>query len=526
MVRFVKTPRNFKIFAGFIPFLLLLILSGFLGIYSLNQSFNDANSYIESINLAREIQVQLQHQFHNWKTIILEGDRFSEYRKRFHQFSYNAQDIQNLLFNLKLRCDNFEGIPPRIEEYREEHKKLTNEYLTHIVNLEETNFKNQSKIIEVTQGKEEQALHDMDVIVNDIINIAHKKIENINKYYIILTFFSFSIITISALIMSIYIARRLIRSHHELEEKVRDRTAALTEANRNISLSEQKYRVLVEGSNDIIFSLNENFEVLTINRAVKKQFNISPERLLQRNFMDLVYEDDSKTSVTRQFVREKLELFQHDKNPVTFKAEFKSPNIVEPKEMTISLEYIDIDGKTEIFGKASRIPDDTLMDYFISEKQNYSIGNSLIAAEDITFRITTNLKCFMKQKDVLLLRIALREMIINAIEHGNLGVSFDEKSQATLNDNYFEYIMQRQNDPRFKNKRVNIEYMIKADRAVYKITDEGDGFDHQSHFNKDADDPNENMLMHGRGITMTREIFDRIEYNKKGNQVLLVKYFS
>ena len=160
MVRFVKTPRNFKIFTGFIPFLLLLILSGFLGIYSLNQSFNDANSYIESINLAREIQVQLQHQFHNWKTIILEGDRFSEYRKRFHQFSYNAQDIQNLLFNLKLRCDNFEGIPSRIEEYREEHEKLTNEYLTHIVNLEETNFKSQSKVIEVTQGKEEQALHD------------------------------------------------------------------------------------------------------------------------------------------------------------------------------------------------------------------------------------------------------------------------------------------------------------------------------------------------------------------------------
>ncbi len=526
MVRFVKTPRNFKIFAGFIPFLLLLILSGFLGIYSLNQSFNDANTYIESVNLAREVQVQLQHQFHNWKTIILEGDRFSEYRKRFHQFSYNAQDIQNLLFNLKLRCNNFEGIPPRIEEYREKHKKLTSEYLTHIVNLEESNFNNQSKIIEITQGKEEQALHEMDVIVNDIISIAHKKIENINKYYIIVIFFSFSIITISALIMSIYIARRLVRTHHELEEKVRDRTAALTEANRNISLSEQKYRVLVEGSNDIIFSLNEKFEVLTINRSVKKQFNISPERLLQRNFMDLVYEDDSRNSVTRHFVREKLELFRQDRNPVTFKAEFKSPNIVEPKEMTISLEYINIDGKTEIFGKASRIPDDTLMDYFVSEKQNYSIGNSLIAAEDITFRITTNLKCFLKQKDVLLLRIALREMIINGIEHGNLGVSFDEKSQATLNDNYFEYIMQRQNDPRFKNKRVNIEYMIKADRAVYKITDEGEGFDHQSYFNKSADDVNNHMLMHGRGITMTREIFDHIEYNKKGNQVLLVKYFS
>lgn len=519
-----KFPRNVKIFAGFIPFLLLLVLSGFLGIHSLNQSFNDANTYIESVNLAREVQVQLQQQFHNWKTIILEGDRFSEYKKRFHQFSYNAQDIQNLLFNLKLRCDNFEGIPQQIEEYREEHKKLTSEYLTHIVNLEEANFKIQAKIIEATQGKEEQALHQMDVIVNDIINMSYQKIENINKYYIIVIFISFTIITISALFMSIYIARRLMKAHDELEEKVKERTVKLVEANRNITLSEQKYRVLVEGSNDIVFSLNENLEVLTINRAVKKHFNISPERLISRNFMDLVYEDDSRTSVTRQFVREKLELFLHEKNPVTFKAEFKSPNIVEPKEMTISLEFIDTEGIKEILGKASRIPEDSLLDYFISEKQHYSIGNSLIAAEDITFRVTTNLKRFLHQKDILLLRVAIREMLINAIEHGNLDLSFSEKTEVTIKDNYFEFIMERQKDPRFSDKRVEIEYMIKPGMAIFKITDQGKGFDHRSFLGKDPNESNEQMLMHGRGITMASEIFDKIKYNNKGNQVLLVKY--
>jgi len=70
---------------------------------------------------------------------------------------------------------------------------------------------------------------------------------------------------------------------------------------------------------------------------------------------------------------------------------------------------------------------------------------------------------------------------------------------------------------------VHIEYAIDPEKIAYKITDEGPGFDYHAVLNTDPDAVNENMLSHGRGITMAREVFDSIEYNKKGNQVLLVK---
>lgn len=299
----------------------------------------------------------------------------------------------------------------------------------------------------------------------------------------------------------------------------------IEEAHRLLSISEEKYRLLIEGSSDIIFTLDENLDFITANNAIAAELRLNPETIQGLNFMDLIYSDEREQHVSSLVVKEQLEEFMKEKKPVSFKTLFYSPIITEPKEMQLRLEYINISGKNEILGKASNVLDDTLLKYFVSEKQKYSIGNYLITAEEITHRITRNLKKYLDQSSIKLIQIALREIIINAIEHGNLGITFKDKSDSMINDNYFQIIRERQLEADKLDKKVHIDYSINSERVIYVISDEGEGFNYEQFYN-DSSDVNENFFAHGRGITMTRSAFDEVTYNKKGNHVMLTKYLK
>ena len=54
----------------------------------------------------------------------------------------------------------------------------------------------------------------------------------------------------------------------------------------------------------------------------------------------------------------------------------------------------------------------------------------------------------------------------------------------------------------------------------------GPGFDYKRIMDRVRNEVNQHELSHGRGIIMTQAVFDKVEYNKKGNQVLLIKEFN
>ncbi len=292
-----------------------------------------------------------------------------------------------------------------------------------------------------------------------------------------------------------------------------------------IKMSEEKYRILIEGSNDIIFTLDENMNFLNVNKSLYRHLNYKPEEILSKSFFDILFENEDANAVSVRFIRSKLASFKKMKLPINFSAQFKSSISTEPKELQVKLEYVNIEGKNEILGKASKVIEDTLLKYFISEKLTYKMENYLFSAEDVSHRITRNLEKYMDQKDINILRIAVREIIINAIEHGNLDITFQEKTDALENENYIELLTARQHDEEIMNKKVTIEYLLKPDRVIYKISDEGKGFDFKKIIHE-LDKVNENYIAHGRGIKMAANIFDKIVFNRKGNQVLLQKNFK
>ncbi|MCX7024808.1 MAG: ATP-binding protein [Spirochaetes bacterium] len=119
----------------------------------------------------------------------------------------------------------------------------------------------------------------------------------------------------------------------------------------------------------------------------------------------------------------------------------------------------------------------------------------------------------------------LREVIVNAIEHGNLEIGFGEKTESQQKQRYFEFLQQRRLEPAYRDRRVFVEYSVSAARATYRVTDEGKGFDHHG-FLLESGEPDPGMLEHGRGLFMAMNAFDRVVFNDKGNQVTLVKYFA
>jgi len=116
------------------------------------------------------------------------------------------------------------------------------------------------------------------------------------------------------------------------------------------------------------------------------------------------------------------------------------------------------------------------------------------------------------------LQIALNELLINAIEHGNCAISYEEKSRWLENNSTIsDLIKERTQNPDIAMKKVTFEYTISPDNSKFLIADEGEGFNWREL--KDASNPENLLELHGRGIMMTKNLTHNLVYNDKGNVV-------
>lgn len=116
------------------------------------------------------------------------------------------------------------------------------------------------------------------------------------------------------------------------------------------------------------------------------------------------------------------------------------------------------------------------------------------------------------------LHVAIFEMLMNAVEHGNCDISYDEKTRWLENGgNIIDLIRQKTRDPDTKARRVFFSYRITPERSSYTIRDEGDGFDWRSMMAEDSGEVN--LGMHGHGIRMTGHYVENLRYNDSGNEV-------
>ncbi|MCL1811913.1 MAG: cyclic nucleotide-binding domain-containing protein [Treponema sp.] len=119
------------------------------------------------------------------------------------------------------------------------------------------------------------------------------------------------------------------------------------------------------------------------------------------------------------------------------------------------------------------------------------------------------------------LQLALAELIVNAIEHGNCGISYDEKTRALEEGiSAIDLIAEKCKNPEVAAKKVTFNWEINQDKSFFIIKDEGKGFDVKAHLEKVA--KQDEYSLHGRGIRMAASLFHELKYNATGNQVALI----
>ncbi len=114
----------------------------------------------------------------------------------------------------------------------------------------------------------------------------------------------------------------------------------------------------------------------------------------------------------------------------------------------------------------------------------------------------------------------ISELLINAVEHGNLGITYDKKT-ALMDENSWRGEINRLLDsPEHADKKVVVIFEKKNSTYYFQVTDQGKGFNWKQYLEFDPSRASHN---HGRGIAMANMIaFDKVVYNEKGNQVTAV----
>lgn len=158
-----------------------------------------------------------------------------------------------------------------------------------------------------------------------------------------------------------------------------------------------------------------------------------------------------------------------------------------------------------------------------SSSGSFSIANDILAVPIYAGIAATSLSQSGKisPDKKMHLQLALAELIVNGIEHGNCEVSYDEKTEFMENGgSVVELVAEKCRNRKVAGKKVHMEWEIHRDFTKYVIRDEGPGFD-VANLNETLKSQDE-LSLHGRGIRMARHLSKEIYYNKQGNQVTLV----
>jgi DNA-binding response OmpR family regulator len=111
--------------------------------------------------------------------------------------------------------------------------------------------------------------------------------------------------------------------------------------------------------------------------------------------------------------------------------------------------------------------------------------------------------------------LSISELFINAVEHGNLGIGYEEKTIFVEQGTWHEEINRRLALPENQAKEVAVHLKRGPDSMTVSVEDQGPGFDFQQYLTMDEARV---FHVHGRGIAMTKSVLD-IEYIGSGSTV-------
>jgi YesN/AraC family two-component response regulator len=120
-------------------------------------------------------------------------------------------------------------------------------------------------------------------------------------------------------------------------------------------------------------------------------------------------------------------------------------------------------------------------------------------------------------------KVCLYEGLTNAFEHGNLGITGEQKSQYLEKGQqvWRDFLEEHMHMPENQDKKIQVKLMISEEEMRVAIIDEGPGFDHVA---RTSDiDPEALFRTCGRGLLLIQSLMDGLEFNESGNEMRMLK---
>ena len=173
---------------------------------------------------------------------------------------------------------------------------------------------------------------------------------------------------------------------------------------------------------------------------------------------------------------------------------------------------------------ANREADYDIYSSIVEEARTFELATDFSIVSTFMSEIMHIISRFARidKKTTLTIRLSLYEMLVNAMEHGNLEINYDMKKNLLEEVmDYQRYLTDRANEAPFKDRKVRVSYKFDTKSISFTITDEGKGFDVSKGPNPHATENLERL--NGRGIFISRVNMTSVTYNDKGNSVTLYK---
>lgn len=158
----------------------------------------------------------------------------------------------------------------------------------------------------------------------------------------------------------------------------------------------------------------------------------------------------------------------------------------------------------------------------VESESKYRLPNDVSLIPPLVSRLQKNLERQHRFSQSVLLRLgmALREALVNAIEHGNLELTSELRESD--DDAYRKLLSERRNQEPYRNRCVYIRARESRHSVEYRIADDGPGFDPATL--PDPTDPENLEKTSGRGLLLIQSFMDEVAHNAAGNEITLIKY--
>jgi len=131
---------------------------------------------------------------------------------------------------------------------------------------------------------------------------------------------------------------------------------------------------------------------------------------------------------------------------------------------------------------------------------------------------------FTGQTEIDQYELAFTEVLVNAMEHGNLELPSQTKGNDLSKKSEFDALREKRlNDPVYCQRSIYVTFETDLDVFSLTVRDEGPGFDWKKYFDTTHHGKSINTENFGRGFKIIQHISDEIHFSEKGNVITIIK---